>query len=584
MGNDIADMQLSYKALERLLATLARARRGDFSARMEFEGDGMESETAESLNDVLTNVERCIAEHERVAEAVSQGELRIRHTNDKAVGGFGQLGRSVNSILTVFAKHAAELRRMTKSVIGGDFTRLVAIGPDSIHRGGELQRTAEDLNAMIVHVDRITAEVTRVFAEVGLDGRLNAQCHSSDVNGSWAMLVGSVNAASASLSEQVQDLSATAHAIAQGNLTARAALTSRGDLQALKLNLNAAAEAMSTLCGELRRAALAIADEGRVKHELQHSNPRGEWQSTLDACNRQFVAYARTLATIAETATHIERGEAVALEQQLPGELGATVDRLLRLADRELRTQHALDALSSGNFDAVSGDDDARQVAFARLSGRLKQQALNVARVAILEAREAHPRPDTFARAALLALAHNTGAAIGAYHVAQLDGSFVRIAGLGWNATDDATMLTPAGAGLIGRAAIERTPLQLDDLDEKQVRIRTSLIEVVPRSVLVYPIALGERVVAVIELGFQQPKAAAARELLAYVANDLARGTDPEESLVVADRLRTAEEELVITNARFERLTQELRSRDQSLRDLQHELQTLRGPSNANVA
>lgn len=577
MKTDFADMQLSYKALEHLLATLALARQGDFSARMEAEGDGMEREVADTLNDVLANLERSTTEHERVAEAVSQGELRIRHANDKSAGGFGQLGRSMNAILGVFAKHTSELRRAIKSIHAGDFARLIAIGPDAVHRGGELQRTAEDMNAMIAHIDRVTAEVTRVFAEVGLDGRLNAQCHLSDANGSWALLTGSVNAASASLSEQVQDLCAAAHAIAQGNLAARAALTSRGDLQTLKVDLNSAAEAMSMLCAELRRAALAVADEGRVKLELHHPNPRGDWQSTVDACNRQFAAYAEALSTVTEAAARIERGEAVALDKLLPGELGAPTERLARLAERELRTQRTIEALTEGNFDAVSGDDGPRQVALASLGMRLKRDALSTARVAILEAREQHPRPEAFARAALIAVAQHTGAAIGAYHLAQTDGSFLRVACFGWSAPEPDAAVTPAGSGLIGRVAIERAPLQLDDLDDARVRVRTSLIEIVPRSVLIYPIADDERVVAVIELGFVRPNAAAARELLAFVANDLLRGGVAMNAPVAAERLRAAEEELVITNTRLERVTRELQARDSSLRDVQHDLETLRG-------
>jgi hypothetical protein len=102
------------------------------------------------------------------------------------------------------------------------------------------------------------------------------------------------------------------------------------------------------------------------------------------------------------------------------------------------------------------------------------------------------------------------------------------------------------------------------------------MLDVVPRSVLVYPIQTEDRVVAVLELGFLRPTASAARELLSSVANDLLHGLVAQPLQVSGDRLRAAEEELVIANARLERLKQELIARDKVVRELQVELQSAR--------
>jgi HAMP domain-containing protein len=585
MTSNFADsQQLSYKALERLLSALSLARQGDFSVRMQADGDGMEREVADSLNELLTTLALCTSELERAAEGVSQGELRGRITLDKTGGGWGQQVRAVNGIVTVFAKHAVETRRVIKSMLAGDFSRLITIGPEAVHRGGELARTAEDMNAMIVYVDRTTTEVTRVFAEVGLDGRLNAQCHMGDSSGSWAMLLGSVNAASASLAEQVQDLSATAHALAQGNLSARASITSRGDLQGLKVGLNGAADAVAALCGELRRIVHAVTNEGRLSVEMQLPNARGELQSLQDAVNRLFLTYARTLRSACEATQRIERDEPAQPETPPPAELGAVARQLAKLAEREERTQNGLEQLAEGRFDAVGLGDSAREVVLAKIGSQIKRDWLRSARVALLEARDRHSEPVAFTREALRAVAVACGAEIGAYHVVTSEGAFTRVASYGWQLPEGSASVTLPGEGLIGRAALERAPLILDQLEGEAVRIRSSLIELVPRSLLIFPVMGEAGVVAIVELGFLRASATVARELLSFVAADLARGPrvqDGASSALEHGQLRAAEEELVIANTRLVHMSQELRARDSALRELQQTVQTLRGTSTA---
>jgi HAMP domain-containing protein len=187
-----------------------------------------------------------------------------------------------------------------------------------------LARAAEDINAMITHLSQVTAEITRVFAEVGLDGRLNTQCHISDASGSWGLLVGSVNAASASLAEQVQDLCATAQALSAGNLSARASTASRGDLQTLKTGLNGAAEGLGALCIELRRVCQEVTSEGKLVAEMRHPNPVGEWQTAQEAVNRMLQKLAVTVRGAAEQAERVLQGDYGPPQEPPPnGELGA---------------------------------------------------------------------------------------------------------------------------------------------------------------------------------------------------------------------------------------------------------------------
>lgn len=587
MASAFADQQLSQKALEQLLTTLAMVRHGDFSKRLTGDGEGVEGEVADSVNELLTMLTDLTREFERVAESVSQGELRVRLPAEKSSGGWAQQLRAVNTILTVFGKHTAEVRRVVKSVQSGDLARTVAIGPEAIHRGGELLRLAEDVNGMIVHIERVTAEITRVFAEVGLDGRLNSQCHLSEVSGSWGMLVGSVNAASASLSEQVQDLSSTANAIAQGNLAARASSSSRGDLQTLKLGLHAAADGVLALCSELRRVQQEVVQEGKLSVELTHPNPRGDWLLARDACNRTWVAMADALRGAAGTAERLISGEPApaTAAPQAPGELGNAARQLERVAERDRRVQARIERLATGHFDPVSGSEDAREHAVTLVGSRLKQAWLRASRVTVLEARDQATEPAGFARAVLPAVVRAIDAAAAAYHVRRADGSYECIGNFGWDKGADGMRVTGLGEGLVGRAAAEGERIILDDLEAQGVRIRSSMFEIIPKSLLIFPVRDDHHVVAVLEFAFVRGSASAACELLDFLAFDLARGPRPEAASVSAPansngdgtRMRDLEEELVISNARLENMKHELDQRDKALRELNQELGRARG-------
>jgi methyl-accepting chemotaxis protein len=560
--SSFADQELSPKALEQLLTTLSQVRAGNFNVRMTAEGDGMEHEVGDAVNELVATLASLTTELERVSEAVTQGEMRARLPLDRANGAWGQQLRAVNNIVVVFGKHLAELRRTTKALHAGDLSRPVNVGPDATHKGGELQRAAEDLNAMMGHVQQVTSEIARVFAEIGLDGRFNTQCHIGDASGCWGLLVGSVNAASASLAEQVQDLCAMANALCSGNLAARATVTSRGDLQLLKNGLNGSAESLAALCDELRRVAQEVAVEGKLSVELRHPNPQGQWQSAQDGVNRMLHKLAQASRQLAEHAEQVLQGEYEASESAaVGGELGAPARMLQALAEQQAYTQTALAALIDGRFEAVPlRGETQRDLALAQLSLRLKREYFRSIRGSLLEAREHSIEPAAFVDAALAAVANASGAAAGAYYMVQ-DGMLVRCANLGCEPANDQVPVR-VGEGLTGKVALSGEPILLDDLDQRGVRVRSGLLELTPRALLLFPITRDEHVIGVMELLFLNTAAVTARELLEYLCSDIARGPRVVDPSTEAARVQALEEELVIANTRLERMASELALRE----------------------
>jgi HAMP domain-containing protein len=418
---------------------------------------------------------------------------------------------------------------------------------------------------MITHLSQVTAEITRVFAEVGLDGRLNTQCHISDASGSWGLLVGSVNAASASLAEQVQDLCATAHALSAGNLSARASMASRGDLQTLKTGLNGAAEGLGALCIELRRVCQEVTSEGKLVAEMRHPNPVGEWQTAQDAVNRMLQRLASTVRSATEHAERVLQGDySPAPEPASNGELGAPARVIELLSRQQEDVQEGLTALIDGRFEDVPvRGDTQRELTLAQLSLRLKRDFFRSIRATIMEVRASSSNSQEFDESALSAVVQSVGAVAGAYYAVQ-DQLLVRIANLGCE-PQERDVPPRIGEGLIGKAAQQGEPLLLDDLDERGLRIRSGLLELTPRSLLLFPLQREGRTVGVFELLFVNSSAITASELLDYLAEDLVRG--PELRANDNDnnpRVRALEEELVIANTRLERMAAELQHRERA--------------------
>jgi hypothetical protein len=161
---------------------------------------------------------------------------------------------------------------------------------------------------------------------------------------------------------------------------------------------------------------------------------------------------------------------------------------------------------------------------------------------------------------ALATVAQAVGAIAGAYYSIE-ESTLVRTACLGCEPQNDVAPLR-LGDGLVGKVAVTGEVLILDDLSSEGVRVRSGLLEMTPRALLLYPVRRDERVVGVIELLFLETSALTAREFLDYLGDELSRGPRVHEQ--GATRIKELEEELVIANARIERMSSDLQARERA--------------------
>jgi len=82
------------------------------------------------------------------------------------------------------------------------------------------------------------AEVTRVSLDVGTEGRLGGQAHVKDVAGIWKDLTENVNTMAANLTTQVRSIAEVTKAVANGDLSKKIDVETRGEILDLKNTVN----------------------------------------------------------------------------------------------------------------------------------------------------------------------------------------------------------------------------------------------------------------------------------------------------------------------------------------------------------
>ncbi len=158
-------------------------------------------------------------------------------------------------------------------------------------------------------------------------------------------------------------------------------------------------------------------------------------------------------------------------------------------------------------------------------------------------------------------LAPELGAPIASFYTVELDGTARRRASFAFDVEGAPATIAP-GQGALGQAILERHT-QVLNVPPDYITVRSSLGARRPSCVVIVPAGDGERVHAVLELGFFKEVDSAALRLLSRVSEPLAIG-------VRASTYRTQLQELL---EETRRQAEELKSHDEELRTVNEELE-----------
>src|SRR5205823_12234442 len=151
------------RSLTRLLAGLRAMDAGDFSVRLDPNGDPLMSELILAFNSVAQRHNRLTDEMVRIASSVGrEGKMRDRASIGPASGQWSVAVDSINSLITDLVQPTSEVARVIKAVAEGDLSQKVELEIDGKQVQGEFFRIGSTVNRMVDQLNAFASEVTRV--------------------------------------------------------------------------------------------------------------------------------------------------------------------------------------------------------------------------------------------------------------------------------------------------------------------------------------------------------------------------------------------------------------------------------------
>ncbi|MFO7178435.1 MAG: HAMP domain-containing protein [Pseudomonadota bacterium] len=383
--------------LRSLRDALWAARQGDFSLRLPvYETDEtILSEVALAFNSLLEQNETLARELDRVARRVgSEGMTSERASLGPSGGAWGAMVDSVNSLIESMALPNMAVTRLLEQVADGDLSREMPIHLDGRPLRGEFLRMGATVNRVIASLRRVNSGVSKVVRELASEGRMGIQASVEGLSGTWRDLCEDVNLLSATLTDQVRNIALVSRAIANGDLSQKITVETRGEILELKNTINATVDQLRSFAAEVIRVAREVGTEGKLGGQADVRGVSGVWQELTDSVNGLAANLTSQVRNISQIASAIAKGdlsqnitvEAKGEVLELKNTLNSTVEQLRSFASEVTRV--AREVGSEGRLGAqadvkgVSGTWKDLTDTVNMLAGNLTDQVRNIAVVA----------------------------------------------------------------------------------------------------------------------------------------------------------------------------------------------------------
>ena len=293
-----------------LLAALQAFRRGDFSARLPIDLEGMDGKIADAFNDVIELNERMSLELERLGRVVGkEGKIAQRGSIGAVTGAWADSVDSVNGLITDLVHPVSETARVIGAVAKGDLSQTMAQDIGGRPLAGEFLRTARTVNTMVDQLGSFASEVTRVAREVGTEGKLGGQAKVKGVAGTWKDLTDSVNSMAANLTGQVRNIAAVTTAVAGGDLSKKITVDVKGEILELKDTINTMVDQLRSFASEVTRVAREVGTEGKLGGQADVKGVAGTWKDLTDSVNLMAGNLTGQVRNIAAVTTAVATGD-----------------------------------------------------------------------------------------------------------------------------------------------------------------------------------------------------------------------------------------------------------------------------------
>ncbi len=293
-----------------ILESLQTMRDGDFSVRLPVAWTGLKGKVADTFNDIIAANERMAFELKRVGQSVGkEGRTRERTSFQHSRGAWGEMQKSINTLVEDLLRPTNEMTRAIAAVAQGNLAQIVRLDVDGRPLQGEFLRSANLVNSMIQQLGIFTAEVTRVAREVGTDGKLGGQALVPGVAGTWKDLTDSVNSMASNLTGQVRNIAEVATAVASGDLSRKITVDVRGEILQLKEAINTMVDQLRSFASEVTRVAREVGTDGKLGGQAVVPGVAGTWKDLTDSVNAMAGNLTAQVRNIAEVTTAVARGD-----------------------------------------------------------------------------------------------------------------------------------------------------------------------------------------------------------------------------------------------------------------------------------
>src|SRR5450432_541778 len=430
--------------------------KGDLSQKITVDARGEILELKSTINVMVDQLRSFAAEVTRVAKEVgTEGKLGGQAEVRGVSGTWKDLTDNVNVLAANLTTQVRNVSKVATAIASGDLTQKITVDVK-----GEILQIKDVINKMVDQLNSFATEVTRVAKEVGTEGKLGGQAEVKGVSGTWKELTDNVNGLAANLTTQVRNIVKVTTAVANGDLSQKITVESRGESLELKDTINTMVDTLRTFADQVTSVAREVGIEGKLGGQAKVPRAAGTWKDLTDNVNQLAGNLTSQVRAIAEVSTAVAKGDLTrSITVEASGEVAALKDNINQMIGNLKDTTHK------------NQEQDWLKTNLATFSGMMQGQR-SIASVAQLIVSELTPLVD---------------AQHGAFYMMDLEPepSLHLIATYGFGGRKSLANAYKVRENLIGQCAFERKRILLTDVPEGFISIATGMGEASPKTVVV---------------------------------------------------------------------------------------------------
>ncbi|KAG0172771.1 hypothetical protein DFQ30_009680 [Apophysomyces sp. BC1015] len=291
---------------------------GDLSKKIEVESGGEILELKNIVNNMVDQL--------RVfASEVTQGKLGGQAVVQGVAGTWNELTDNVNIMAANLTSQVRSIAEVTKAVANGDLSKKI-----EVESGGEILELKNIVNNMVDQLRVFASEVTRVAREVGTEGKLGGQAVVQGVAGTWMDLTDNVNTMAANLTTQVRSIAQVTKAVANGDLSKKIEVETRGEILDLKNTVNDMVDQLRVFASEVTRVSKEVGTEGKLGGQAVVQGVAGTWNELTSNVNIMAANLTNQVRSIAEVTKAVANGD---LSKKIEVESGGEILELKNIVN-----------------------------------------------------------------------------------------------------------------------------------------------------------------------------------------------------------------------------------------------------------